>query len=382
MKRRKTRNKKVVFVFLTALLLLIIIYFIIKNSINRTLTPAIDKKKVTVKKLDKNLTISEAIGKAAKLLKVSDDLYRSYIGEDAIYFSFGLNRAKLELNYANAILTNIVEQAGGRLISGKEVNHIKHYVSFQDPKEKRKYVIRLYYAEPDKYARQKKSLAIVVDDFGYFAGTLLDKFCDLDTNVTFAILPGQKYSRTVMKKAEATGHESIIHMPMEPISYPKNNPGPNAIYVDLSKNKIEHLVKKYIKELPYCIGANNHMGSLVTSDSDVMRVVLSVLKSHNKFFIDSKTTSSSIAYDLARKMMMDTDENSLYLDNTALTKENLNKKIQILEEIDKDKIVIITHCTGEQKYKFLEKFIRKIKQKNFELIPVSQLFKNNLPDIM
>ncbi len=68
---------------------------------------------------------------------------------------------------------------------------------------------------------------------------LLDDFCSLNSNVTFAILPDQRYSKLVMNKAAETGHETIIHIPMEPVSYPKDNPGANAIYVHLTEKEIQ-----------------------------------------------------------------------------------------------------------------------------------------------
>jgi hypothetical protein len=212
----------------------------------------------------------------------------------------------------------------------------------------------------------------------------LDKFCSLDKNVTLAILPDQRYSELVMTKGVESGHETLIHIPMEPISYPQNNPGKNAIFVHLSEREIKKRMEHFVKQLPLCIGANNHMGSLVTTDEKVMKIVLSVLKEHNLFFIDSRTSTSSIAYDLAKRMIMPAFEASLFLDTPDISQETMKSKIKILKSMAKthDKILVITHCATQERYEYLRQFLDRISHLDFELIPVSVLFKNDLPKIL
>ena len=157
----------------------------------------------------------------------------------------------------------------------------------------------------------------------------------MDPAISFAILPDLKYSKLVMEMANQTGHETLIHVPMEPISYPHNDPGPNAIYVHLSENEIRKRMEKFIADFPLCAGMNNHMGSLVTSDPKVMKIVLDVVKEHNMYFVDSKTSQSSIAYSLAQKMMIPTTENKLFLDTPNMDVVTLKSKLRQLEYLQK-----------------------------------------------
>ncbi len=41
---------------------------------------------------------------------------------------------------------------------------------------------------------------------------------------------------------------------------------------------------RFIEQLPYCEGANNHMGSLATTDEEVMNFVMAILKNTINFF--------------------------------------------------------------------------------------------------
>ncbi|RLD56690.1 MAG: hypothetical protein DRJ01_14900, partial [Bacteroidetes bacterium] len=319
-KRKKKKSNYFIFIFLIAIIALFSIYFFINNSVNVSVEPKKEKTKVRIKKIPEKKSVSIAIGHAAELLGISEELYKTYIGKDAIYISIGINKTEMDLNYANMIVTGQVESIGGKLISGKEIGEdFKQLITFLDPLDSQKYVVKLYYAPAGKYSQKRTKLAIVVDDFGNSGGKLLDDFCTLNSNVTFAILPDLTYSKMAMQKAYNAGHETMIHIPMEPISYPQNNPGPNAIYVHLSQKEITKRMEGYIKQLPLCVGANNHMGSLATSDKDVMRTVLDVLKKHQMYFIDSRTTSSSVAYSTAQKMMIPSFENSFFLDSPNIS---------------------------------------------------------------
>ncbi len=347
--------------------------------------PQQKKDKVSINQKQKGVSVLDAIVHAKLLLGINDDNSNNRLVNDDIYISYGINRTELDLNYANIIITNQVELAGGELSSGIEKNNgNKQVLEFMDQRNSQKYFVTLYYSKPEIKTQDKTQLAIVVDDFGIHNNKLLDDFCSLNSNVTFAILPDQKYSKLVMNKAAETGHETMIHIPMEPVSYPKDNPGANAIYVHLTEREIKRRMEHYIKQFPLCVGSNNHMGSFATTDESVMRSVLQVLKEHDLFFIDSRTSQSSIAYDVAKKMMIPTFENHLFLDTPSITENTLSTKLRQLKKLAKsrDKILVITHCATRERYEFLNEMIKELEKQNFELVPVSQLFKNKLPEII
>ncbi len=295
-----------------------------------------DFQKVEVVKMETVRTVPESIGEAVKALKIPEKSNRIWKGSDAIYYYIGIDKNALELSYANMLFTSYIERDGGILLDGQEIdNDYRQVLTFQEPSDKQVYTIRLYYADSGIYKQKKTRLAIVIDDFGYFGGELLDKFIQLDKGLTFSILPHLAHSQEAMQKAVNAGIETMIHMPMEPLSFPTNDPGPDAIYVHQSEKEIERRVEKYISELTACKGANNHMGSLATADEEVMRVVLHTLKNHNLYFVDSKTTTSSVAHDTAQKLLMKSLENDFFLDTPNLSDETMNQKIAQLKNMMK-----------------------------------------------
>lgn len=384
-KQRTQSSNNFIYIFFLVVFILLVLYINSPKISTLLKSTQSDKRKITAKELKEKITVQDAVAHSVRLLGIHDKNCRNHIGNDAIYISLGINKDEMDLNYANIIITGQVELVGGELVSGKEMNNgNKQVLEFLDKKDSQKYIVTLYYTKSNISHRKKTQLAIVVDDFGAQNDNLLDDFCKLDPNVSFAILPDQKFSKLVMNKAVKAGHETLIHIPMEPISYPQNNPGNHAIYVHLSDKEIRRRMERFIKQFPLCVGANNHMGSLVTTDENVMRNVLAVLKKHNLYFVDSRTSQSSVAYKVAKSMMIPTFENHMFLDTPFISEKTLKRKIQQLKAISKNnnKILVITHCATRDRYDFLSKFLQQIEELNFELVPVSKLFESELPEIL
>lgn len=229
-------------------------------------------------------------------------------------------------------------------------------------------------AETKHKGNGKIKVALLIDDFGSNGGELLHSFCKLDSNVSFAIMPGLEYSKTAMKKAVSSGHETIIHIPMQPLDYPKNNPGENALLLSMSIDEISKRTEEYIQELPYCIGANNHMGSALTGNLADMKSVLQVLKNHDMFFIDSATTAESVVFRAAKEVGIPVAKRNIFLDVPDSSPDNTALKIKDLERIGATTgtVIIIGHCHNEKKLEQIKSFIQQVKDLGYELIPISK----------
>ncbi|MFO7895795.1 MAG: divergent polysaccharide deacetylase family protein [Candidatus Cloacimonadales bacterium] len=378
-----SKNEKLENIIYSLLLILFIVLVIYLHH-NKLTGQNSNKVEIPVARIEHKASVLDAINKAAELLSLPSEMFSINNSDGAIFIRLGLDRQRLDLNYANAVITNQVDQTKGEVISGRvRYQGSQQRLEIIDQLDQQKYIVTLYYSR-DYTTNVQTKLAIVVDDFGARNNQLLHDFCSLDPAVSFAILPDLRFSQRVMEMANETGHETLIHVPMEPISYPRHDPGPKAIYVHLSPREIEQRMNYFIEQFPLSVGVNNHMGSLATSDPTVMKTVLGVLKQRNLYFVDSRTSQSSVAYDMAKEMMIPTAENKLFLDTPSIDSATINGKLRQLEYLRKrhDKILVITHCSDEERYHFLKEFIKEAKKRNFQLVPVSDFFQNELPDLI
>ncbi len=301
-----------------------------------------------------------------------------------ISFSVPIDRSVMDLTYANMIFKGELERLGGVFVKGTDTSG-KQSLLFRSRLKPLDYQVNLYY-DNKLYAKKSnpRTIAIVVDDFGSIGGELLDGFFELDRSVCFAIFPDEPNSIITMQRAKDQGRTSIIHVPMEPIGYPSVNPGKNAILVQYGEAQIEKLISRFIHELPDCEGINNHMGSLATTDEDVMRAVMNALKKYNKFFLDSRTSNVSVGYSTAQKAHLRSFRNDLFLDSPNISQSTMDAKLtQIIElSATKNNIIAITHCHNNEKLDYLKRFISRLKAAGFTLVPVTEIGKYNVPELL
>lgn len=170
--------------------------------------------------------------------------------------------------------------------------------------------------EPPPVIAGKPQVVIIMDDLGRSLDRARE-VVNLGMPVTFAILPGEVYATDVALLAARSGYEIMIHLPMEPHSYPATNPGEDALLLGQSEKEIVSRVKAYFKKVPYATGANNHMGSRFTEFEAGMRAVLEVMHDKGMFFIDSRTTGQSVVKSVANQVGVPTAIRDVFLDNVA-----------------------------------------------------------------
>ncbi|MDW4528847.1 divergent polysaccharide deacetylase family protein [Rossellomorea marisflavi] len=220
----------------------------------------------------------------------------------------------------------------------------------------------------------KKELAIVIDDLGNDMEGTKD-ILDTEATLTIAVMPFLPSTKKDAERAHAKGHEVILHMPMEPVTGKASWLGPGALTTDLSDEEIRSRVEKAIQDVPHAVGMNHHMGSKVTADERIMRIVLEVCKKHGMFYLDSKTTGKSVIPKLAEELKVPYLENGLFFDD-VYTKEHIGQQAtKLAAKLEKDdSMVAIGHVgvTGKMIASMLKDFI-PVYEKEANIVPLSDL---------
>lgn len=235
-------------------------------------------------------------------------------------------------------------------------------------------------AEVDKPA-SPHYMAIVIDDLGNgMEGT--DAIMQLNIPITVAIMPFMPTTAQDAERAYASGHEVIVHMPMEPNKGLRRWLGPGAITTDLSDDEIRSRIEAAIDQVPHAVGMNNHMGSKITSNEHIMRIVLQVCKERQLFFLDSKTTPSSVVAKVANELGVPYAENQLFLDDVYSAEhvhKQMQKALRLMEE--QPYSIMIGHVGPPGKYTSSE-ILHSIDQLNKlgRLLYVSEIIRHQLID--
>ncbi|MCL4542892.1 MAG: divergent polysaccharide deacetylase family protein [Deltaproteobacteria bacterium] len=216
-------------------------------------------------------------------------------------------------------------------------------------------------------------ISLDVDDVGYDA-TFIDGLISLHTPITFAIFPYAPFSKQIDLTLHKLGYETIMHIPMEPVNT-RLFPGDGALSVSMNKKEIRNKIFTDINRLPFVDGANNHEGSLFTSDKNKICDAVSVFKKKGLFFVDSLTDGNSYAYRCALKSGLPSAQRDVFLDDKPSIKY-IKNQIKIAASLaGRFKRVIIIGHPRQSTVRVLMKEVPRLKKKGYFFVPLCEFLR-------
>ena len=161
----------------------------------------------------------------------------------------------------------------------------------------------------------ENKVALIMDDMGYSLDAIYE-ILSIQEPITIAVIPFSPLGKQTAQLAHQNGLEILLHLPLESINNTEANNGIEGIIsADMSEQEIIELVERNLDQVPYITGVNNHMGSKITPNEFLMDTILRRLKRRDLFFVDSRTTGYSVAYDVAQRLEIPAAQRNVFLDN-------------------------------------------------------------------
>src|SRR5262245_1513386 len=150
-------------------------------------------------------------------------------------------------------------------------------------------------------------LALVLYGFGEDVAAA-DSFFAMPQPFAVAIVPGTRAGERSMWRARERDAERALHLPLEPINYPRLNPGPGTVLVSMKPGQITALTRRYLDQAGTVSAVANHMGSLATQDMTVMTAVYKELRRRRVPFLHVAPAAGAVCRSLAANMGVLYDE--------------------------------------------------------------------------
>jgi len=185
------------------------------------------------------------------------------------------------------------------------------------------------YARPFDEFITRPRISIVISGLG---------LSSLITRTAIETLPGEVtlgfsiYGNNLeswIDEARGAGHEVILMVPMEPYEYPKHDPGPDTLRVDLKAEDNLARLRHVLSRATRYVGVTNDMGSKFTATEAAITPVLEELKARGLLFLDARTSQYSAAARIARELRLPRAINNRYLDNQPNEQEILSQLEQL-----------------------------------------------------
>ena len=299
-----------------------------------------------------------------------------------VYLRFLLNREAVDLTYANMILKQELEKAGGKLVDGIFFANWKNYLvghklTFRNRDDSFEYIIRLVYDKsPYSDLEQLQEIAVILTELGNNDKIILNNI-DLikSNNLTLSFLGDGAFSDTLSSIAEANNIETMLTIPLE--SYPNRQSyyQLNAIKVQnpIDKEQIWDQINQLHNNINSPKGLTHYWGDFASSEADFMQQIIDYCSENNLYYIDAMTTSKSKGFELALRSQI---LSSWALSYNQVTYENLNSFLQ-----KNSNPVLILPFNSEKDVSQLRKIISLVDRKHFRIVNVSDLLNTDLPKI-
>ena len=216
----------------------------------------------------------------------------------------------------------------------------------------------------------RPAVAVVIDDLGLNRrGTAaLNR---LRAPLTLAFMPYANDLAAQTEAARAAGHELLVHMPMEPRS--DDWPGPNALTSQLGPAELISRLRTNLRSFRGFVGINNHMGSRLTADPVSMDILMTELRQRDLLFLDSRTTSDSVAARQAERIRVPFAERDVFIDN-ELDVDSVLRGLARAENIARHKgyAVAMGH-PHEVTIEALRRWLPSLDARGIALVPISAI---------
>lgn len=190
------------------------------------------------------------------------------------------------------------------------------------------------YARPFDDADTRPRIAVVITGLGLSGAATETAIQQLPGAVTLAFSPYAKNLDQWMSLARTAGHEVLLDLPMEPIDYPRHDPGPYTLLTSLDPKQNLFKMQWLLSRGTGYVGVTNQMGSRFTTSGSDLEPVIKTMKSRGLLFLDSRASDQSVAAKMAQQVDMPWAVNNRFIDAEA-SRPAIDARLAEIEEIAK-----------------------------------------------
>lgn len=216
-------------------------------------------------------------------------------------------------------------------------------------------------------------IAIIIDDLGYSLKHGIAT-ARLPGALTLAVLPHSPNGVAVAELGHQQGKLIILHAPMSNLQKLPLDAG--GLTEHMSEQEFADTLYRGLDSIPHIQGLNNHMGSHLTQLDQPMQWLMQTLARESIFFIDSRTSPESIAWETAQSHQVPSRKRDVFLDNNRnlhAIGEQFDQLLRIAKR--RGNAIAIGHPYPET-IQYLAEVIPSLPELGVELVPVNQLVSN------
>lgn len=189
------------------------------------------------------------------------------------------------------------------------------------------------YRQPFNLADERPRIAVVVTGLGLSEGATEAAVEQLPAAVTLSFSPYARDLERWIDLARARGHEVMLDLPMEPATFPNDDPGPQALLIGLTPQENLNRLDWVLSRGSAYVGVAGSMGSRFTASREAVGPVLREVKERGLLFLDRRTSEESVVPSIAEEMGLPYAVNDRSVDEQQASRVAIDARLAQVERI-------------------------------------------------
>ena len=157
------------------------------------------------------------------------------------------------------------------------------------------------YARPYDDDDPRPQLAVVIAGLG-LSSAVTNQAVQMPGEVTLAFSPYAADAESFVRQARAAGHEVLLELPMEPVRFPQDDPGPRALLTSLGANQNIDRLNWVLARFAGYVGVIETQGARFTASEVHLEPVMGEIKRRGLLYVERRFGDSPHPREIASRI--------------------------------------------------------------------------------
>lgn len=228
--------------------------------------------------------------------------------------------------------------------------------------------------QPFNEADPRPRIAVVLTGLGLASGVTEAAIKELPPGVTLSFTPYSRKLNQWVALARVNGHEVMLDLPMEPTTYPDDDPGPQALLTALSSRQNLNRLRWTMDRATGYVGLAGVMGSRFAASREHMAPVLEEIGARGLLFLDNRASDRSLAAALAGEIGVPSAVNDRSLDRAQASRVAIDARLVQIENVARSEgFAVAMGRPYPVTIERLREWAKGLEARGFALAPISAL---------
>ncbi|OUS12215.1 hypothetical protein A9Q97_06405 [Rhodospirillales bacterium 47_12_T64] len=228
------------------------------------------------------------------------------------------------------------------------------------------------YSQKPPEAGDRPKIALVLTGLGLSRAATEAAIRQLPSTITLSFTPYARDLESWIALARSHHHEVLLDLPMEPLSYPSDDPGPQALLTGRQpEGNINNLAWIANRGSGY-VGMSVYMGDRFVTSERQMKPVMEYFKDHGLLFLDNGRNKESLAVSLGSQYGVPVAVNQRAIDEAQLSRAAIDSRLAQVERIAlKNGYAIATGRPYPVTLERIATWANNLESKGYQLVPLT-----------